>query len=194
MQITHESPRIVPDSPSAISQRSATRDRLRTAPIPDVDRLHADVLSTASVDPLGDVERLGLVLERTEVIGDGDGDRGVGLHRAVLEVDAAAAERLDHRHVVADEEDGPARGGDLVHLAEALALERGVADGQHLVDDQDLGLEVRGDREGQPHVHAARVALDRRVEELLDLRERDDLVEAAGRSRGACMPRIAPFR
>ena len=38
--------------------------------------------------------------------------------------------------------------------------------------------QVRGDGEGQPHVHAARVALDRRVEELLDLGERDDLVEA----------------
>ena len=67
----------------------------------------------------------------------------------------------------------------VAHLAEALALERGVADGQHLVDDQDLRLEVRRDGEGEPHVHAARVALDRRVEELLDLGEGDDLVELA---------------
>ena len=52
-----------------------------------------------------------------------------------------------------------------------------VADRQHLVDDQDLRLQVGGHRERQPHVHAAGVALHRRVEELLDLGERDDLVE-----------------
>ena len=54
-----------------------------------------------------------------------------------------------------------------------------VADGQHLVDDQDLRLEVRGDREGQADVHPGGVALHRRVEELLDLGEGDDLVELA---------------
>ena len=84
--------------------------------------------------------------------------------------------------------------GDLAHLAEALALERRVADREHLVDEQDLRLEVGGDGEGEPHVHAARVALDRGVEELLDLGELDDLVEARGRSRARRMPRIAPFR
>ena len=36
-----------------------------------------------------------------------------------------------------------------------------------------------GDGEGEPHRHAARVALDRRVEEALDVGEGDDLVEAA---------------
>ena len=50
---------------------------------------------------------------------------------------------------------------------------------------QDLRLEVRRDGEREPHVHAARVALDRRVEELLDLGEGDDLVELAPRSRAA---------
>ncbi len=39
---------------------------------------------------------------------------------------------------------------------------------------------MRGHGEGEPHVHAAAVALHRRVEELLDLAEGDDLVEAAG--------------
>ena len=65
----------------------------------------------------------------------------------------------------------------LLHPAEAAALELRVADGEHLVDEQDLRLEMRGDREREPHVHAARVALDRRVDELLDAGEVDDLVE-----------------
>ena len=58
------------------------------------------------------------------------------------------------------------------------ALELGVADREHLVDEQDLGLEVRRDREREADVHAARVALHGRVDELLDAGELDDLVEA----------------
>ena len=38
---------------------------------------------------------------------------------------------------------------------------------------------MRRHGEREPHVHAAGVALHRRVEELLDLGERDDLVELA---------------
>ena len=60
-----------------------------------------------------------------------------------------------------------------------LLLEREVADRQHFVEQQDLGLEMRRDRERQAHVHAARIALDRRVDELLDLGEVDDGVELA---------------
>ena len=83
--------------------------------------------------------------------------------------------------------------GHVLHLAEALLLEGGVADRQHLVDDQDLRLEVRGHGEGQAHVHAARVVLHRRVDEPLDLGEGDDLVELAV-DLLLRMPRIAPFR
>ena len=52
-----------------------------------------------------------------------------------------------------------------------------IADGEHLVDDQDLRLQVRRHGEREPHVHPERVPLHRRVEVLLDLGERDDLVE-----------------
>ena len=120
--------------------------------------------------------------------------RAAERHFAGGEHDAGLAEVLDRGHVVADEEHGPTVLGDRAHLAEALLLERDVADRQHLVDDQDLRLEVRGDRERQPHVHAARVALDRRVDELLDPGEVDDLVELAVRSPPSSCPRIAPFR
>ncbi len=37
--------------------------------------------------------------------------------------------------------------GDLVHAAEASPLEVGVADGEDLVDDQDVGVQMDGDRE-----------------------------------------------
>jgi hypothetical protein len=69
--------------------------------------------------------------------------------------------------------------GDVLHLAETLLLELCVADREHLVDEQDLRLQVRRDRESEPDLHPARVALDRRVEELLDAGELDDRVELA---------------
>ena len=61
---------------------------------------------------------------------------------------------------------------------EAPPLELRVADGEHLVDEQDLRLEVGRDGEREPDVHAARVALDRCVDEPLDAGELDDVVEA----------------
>ncbi len=42
-----------------------------------------------------------------------------------------------------------------------------------------IRLQVRGDREREPHVHAARIALHRRVEKTVDLTECNDLVELA---------------
>src|SRR5581483_1229405 len=95
------------------------------------------------------------------------------------EQDRAVAEPRQHLHLVRDEEDGPAVARELLHAAEAAALELGVTDGEHLVDEQDLRLEVRSDGEGEPYVHAARVALHGRVDELLDPGELDDVRELA---------------
>src|SRR6266850_603889 len=66
---------------------------------------------------------------------------------------------------------------DILHLVKTFALKVDVADGEDFIHDQDLGLEVRGDREGEPDVHATRVVLHRRVGEFLDLGKGQDLVE-----------------
>ena len=105
----------------------------------------------------------------------------------------AIAQLADAGQIVADEQHRAALVAHVAHPAETPVAEMQVADRQHLVDDQDLRLEMRGDRERQPHVHAARVVLHRRVDELLELGERDDLVELAA-DLVAVMPRIAPFR
>src|SRR5205085_2759895 len=65
----------------------------------------------------------------------------------------------------------------VAHLVEALLLKGRVADSEHLVHDKYLGLKVRRDGEGEPHVHARGVELDGRLDELLQLREGDYLVE-----------------
>ena len=109
---------------------------------------------------------------------DAPARRPVVLDLAVLEPDRALADPRDGAEVVADEEHRPPLLGELRHLSEAPALELGVADREHLVDDDDVGLDVRRDREGEAQVLAGRVALDGRLEQLLDAGELDDVVEA----------------
>src|SRR5262245_46722724 len=90
-----------------------------------------------------------------------------------------SAEAFDRGHVVADEQDRPALLRHLADLAETFPLEGGVADRQHLVDQENLWLEMDGDRERQADIHATRVVLGGGIDELLDLGEADDLVELA---------------
>src|SRR4029077_18720853 len=81
-------------------------------------------------------------------------------------------------HVVAEDDGGPTFvRGDVFHFRETFFLKLGVADGQNLVDEENLRVEVRGDGEGKPHVHAARVTFYRRVEKSFDLSEGNYLVE-----------------
>jgi hypothetical protein len=90
----------------------------------------------------------------------------------------ARAQPRDRRHVVAHEQHRPPVARDVAHLAEALLLERRVSDREHLVEDEDVRLEVRSDGEREAQVHPAGVALDRRVDEAAHPGELDDLVEA----------------
>ena len=96
---------------------------------------------------------------------------------AVLQHHGAVAELGDLVQGVGDQHDRAALVLELADLVQALALERLVADGEHLVDQQHVGVDVHGDREGEPHVHARGVELHLGVDELLDAGELDDLVE-----------------
>src|SRR3982751_3959991 len=66
-----------------------------------------------------------------------------------------------------------------MHLAQALALEFGISDGEHFIDDQNFGFELRRHGEGEPYVHAGGVALYGCIEEPLHIGESNDLVEFA---------------
>ena len=103
---------------------------------------------------------------------------------AVDELDRARAQARHRAHVVTHEEHRAAvAGSDFLHLAEAALLELRVAHRQDFVDDEQLGLEVRRDREGEPHVHTRRVPLHRRVEEAFDLGEAARCRRTSRRSR-----------
>jgi hypothetical protein len=81
---------------------------------------------------------------------------------------------------VRDEDDRRPLAAQLVEPVEAAALELLVTDGDDLVDDQQLGVEIGRDREPEPHVHAAGVDLHRDVDEIADAAELDDVVQAGG--------------
>src|SRR5262245_29829820 len=66
---------------------------------------------------------------------------------------------------------------DVIHLAQALSLKACVSNRQHFICNQDLAVEMRRYRESEAHVHAARVAFHRGVDELLDFGKSDDLIE-----------------
>ena len=92
-----------------------------------------------------------------------------------------------------DEEDRAAalleRGDD----AEALPLEALVPDREDLVEQEHVRLEERGDREAEPHRHPGRVRPHGPVDRVLELRERDDLVESLADPR-ACQPLQHPVQ
>ncbi len=60
---------------------------------------------------------------------------------------------------------------------EALVLEVLVSHRQHLVHQQDLRVGVHRYGEPQSHVHARRVVLHRHVNETLQFRKGDDLIQ-----------------
>jgi hypothetical protein len=104
-----------------------------------------------------------------------DGDRiPLGGELAGTEQDCPVAEVCDGFHVVADEQDGAAPFAQLPEAPEAALLEEHVADRQGLVHDVHVRVEVREEREGEPHEHSRRVLADRLVDELADLGEVED--------------------
>ena len=81
------------------------------------------------------------------------------------------------RRAVRHQDDRHTLPSQLEQVIEAPALELLVTDRDDLVDHQDVGLHVHRDRETEPHVHAARVVLDRRVDEVFEPGELDDVVD-----------------
>ena len=130
-------------------------------------------LQSLGPDALG-ASAVGLV----EVVGNHLSRPAITNDLPAVDPDRAIAELSDRREGVGDEEHGSPRVAELLHTSETAPLKFSVADGEHLVDEQDLRLEVGRHGEGEADVHAARIALHRRVDEPLDAGELDDLVEA----------------
>ena len=81
------------------------------------------------------------------------------------------ANPLKRRGIMAHEQHGAPVSRDVMHFTQTFLLELGVADGENLVHDKNFRLQMGGDGEGQPDIHAAGVPLDRRIQEIFDLGE-----------------------
>jgi hypothetical protein len=97
---------------------------------------------------------------------------------ALAQPQHVVAHLLHEAQAVRHQHDGLAAPSELADLVEALAGEGLVTHRQHLVDQQDVRVDVDGHREAQARVHARRVGLDGRVDEALQLGEGHDVVEA----------------
>ena len=122
--------------------------------------------------------RIRVVGERSPIADDGLARRPVERDVPAFEEHGALAQALDGGGVVRDEHDRPALLLEGEDPPEALPLERLVADGEDLVQQEDVRVEERGDGEAEPHRHPRRVRAHRPVDRVLELGERDDLVEA----------------
>src|SRR5262249_51369536 len=100
-----------------------------------------------------------------------------GKHLSMHEHNRLRTELSDAIELMGHDYDWPPALRKLLKPAERPLLEAEVANGQHLVDDEHVGVQVRGDREAQARVHPGGVPLDGGIEKLRDARELDDLVE-----------------
>src|SRR5678815_1336481 len=99
-----------------------------------------------------------------------------------------------------NEQNSPARSGNVIHLPKTLFLKVRVADCEDFIDQKNVGLEMGCDREGKPDVHPTGVTFYRCIDKLFDLGKRDDFVEflvnlvAAHAKNGAVKKNILPAR
>ena len=146
-------------------------------------QMHGHDAAVLAAEALGDPDRLrlafaqGLGVDAEQVLLDHFLRTAKHRHAPGLQQDRALAERTQGVEVVADEQQGGAARQDLLDARHRLGLERGIADRQCLVDDQDVGVDVHLHRERQAQCHAGAVGLDRLVDVVADVGEGDDVIE-----------------
>ena len=107
-------------------------------------------------------------------------DGAVHAQVALLDPDRALADALDLVHGVAHEQDGDvAIVDEVLDALLAFLLEEHVANGERLVDDEDVGLGDGGDGERDARDHAGGKVLHGHVHKVGQLGEVDDLLEVS---------------
>ena len=101
---------------------------------------------------------------------------------------ARSQKRSTEIEVVADEHDRLPFAPQCPRRSQSTSLEALVTDSKHLVEQKDVEVDLDRDRVREPEQHAGGVVLQLLVDEALEARERDDVVEplvqlaAAGRA------------
>ena len=94
-----------------------------------------------------------------------------GFDAAVQQQNGAVGKLLHQPQIVGDEQHRDLALAQFLKLAHAAVGEDRVAHGQGFIHDQNFGVDVDRGGKGQPHIHAARVFLDRALHEFADLGE-----------------------
>src|SRR6267143_929589 len=111
--------------------------------------------------------------------GDDIEGRSVLLDDAAVDPDHSFAQSPDLTHLVTYEHNGATALGDLAHFPKTFFLKLKIAHRQHLVHQQNFGLELSSHGEGQTHLHAGAEMLERRINEFIHLGERHNLIKFA---------------
>ena len=99
--------------------------------------------------------------------------------RTVIEPHRAIAEIADLIELMGHEDQRDAAVLHLLNLGDALLRELFIADSKHLVDQQNLRIDMHRNGEAEANVHAGRVGFHRLIDEFTDARKFDDAIEAA---------------
>ena len=166
--------------PAAAPRAAASPGRNTCRGAPSESRSSSSRIERALAPRLGP-QRARAVLARCRACGGSGAGRRPPARRTPPARGRAPPARSQMRsidgRVVGDEHERRAGRHPLGDQREALALERLVADGEDLVDQQHVGVEVGDDREAEPQEHARAVGLDRHVDEVAELGEVDDRVD-----------------
>ena len=73
----------------------------------------------------------------------------------------------------------PALACGIADLAQTFLLKNGIPYGQNLIDQQNLGFQMGGNRKGQPNVHSARIVFHRGIQQTATFGKLHDLIEFA---------------
>src|SRR4051794_37851717 len=65
----------------------------------------------------------------------------------------------------------------IFHSAHTLLLKSRISYREHLIYQENLGLEMRSYSKSEPDIHSTAVPLHRRIEKSLDFGESNDLIE-----------------
>ncbi len=93
---------------------------------------------------------------------------------ALVEPEDSITELPDDAEGVGDEDDRARARQQLAHVGERLLFERLVSDGEYLVDQQHVGVEIACDRKSEPRLLTARVGGERSIECFAELGVLDD--------------------
>ena len=196
---------VLPGGGASHGQRSAVADD-GGRPAGGVDDLDVGVTQFAGAAAVT-LQRVLLVGERAKVyllhvlVGD-FGGRSDSAHPSLVHPDDPLAQAAHVPHVVRDEQHRLAAGYHPAQALERAPAKRGVAHREHFIDEHDVGVAVNRDAESEPGVQPRGVAFHRRIDQPLDFRELDDLVEPAieadpllqrrGKGRRRGVPPIEP--